>query len=206
MCLNIKQLKKSKDLALLLGMFASDGCLSIKHNGKGYRDYPIGFYNTNQEYVKLFHKLFYELFKIDGNISCRKRENKKDLWEFLKHSVKIYKLINQDFEIYCGKKALNVRIPSFILTGTKKIKKHFFLGLLITDGGIRKKGGIIFHLASEGLLLDLKQLIKEVWGFDKPIKHYIQREKFHSFQLNLNKKESHLILTQMPPSHNLVLR
>ena len=47
MNVDINKLKKSNELAMFLGMFAGDGCLSIKHNGGGYRIYPIGFYNTN---------------------------------------------------------------------------------------------------------------------------------------------------------------
>ena len=41
----IKKLKKSEDLALFLGMFTGDGCLTIGHNGFGYRTYPIVFVN-----------------------------------------------------------------------------------------------------------------------------------------------------------------
>jgi len=203
---DINNLKNSKDLALFLGMLAGDGCLSINHNGEGYRIYPINFYNTNKKYVDLFSDLFFKLFNVKGTIRGRERKNKLVLWEFEKYSVDLYKIINEDFEIACGKKALNVSIPSFILKGSNEIKKHFFLGLLITDGGIRKRGDIIFHLASKDLIYNLKVLIKGVWGFDRPIREFIQREKFKSYQLTLNKKESSIVLAQMPPWHNLVLR
>jgi intein/homing endonuclease len=199
-------LKKSKELALFLGMFAGDRCLSISRNGEGYRIYPIRFFNTNKNYVDIFHDLFFKLFNIEGVIRGRERGNKLVLWEFEKYSVEIYKIINIDFEIVCGKKALNVRIPSFILNGTNKIKKHFFLGLLITDGGIRKNKSIIFHSASESLISDMQKLIKDVWDIDNSFKHYLQKEKYHSYQLNLNKEESSIILAQMPTWHNLVLR
>ena len=67
---DIKKLKKSKELALFLGMFAGDGCLTIGHNGFGYRTYPIVFVNTNKAYVKLFKDVFYKLFQINGFISA----------------------------------------------------------------------------------------------------------------------------------------
>jgi len=206
MNLSVDKLKKSKELALFLGMLVGDGCMPIKHNGQGYRVYPITFYNTNKGMVKSFGDLFYHLFGLKGKVRGKERKNKKLLWEFEKYSVSLYKMINVDFEIFCGKKAPNVSIPSFILDGNREVKKYFFFGLLITDGGIRKDKTIIFHLASKKLIYDLRKLIKSYWGFDKPVKRYVQREKFISYQLNLNRKESSTILSQMPQWHNLVLR
>jgi intein/homing endonuclease len=203
---DIKKLKNSKELALLLGMFAGDGCLSISHNGEGYRIYPIRFFNTNKNYVEIFDSLFYTVFNRRGTITGRKRANKKILWEFSLYSVEIYKLINVELEIANGKKALNVRIPSFIRLGNNDMKKHFFLGLLITDGGIRATGDIIFHSASKHLILDISKLIYSVWGFDRKISDYIQKEKFLSYQLTLNKTQSFTVLSTLPTWHNLVLR
>ena len=59
---NINKLKKSKELALLLGMFIGDGCLSVSRNGEGYRIYPIRFFNTNKKLALLFGNLFSRLF------------------------------------------------------------------------------------------------------------------------------------------------
>lgn len=204
--MDINKLKKSSDLALLLGMFAGDGCLSIKRNGAGFRIYPISFYNTDKKQIDLFHGLFLKLFGIDGKIRSRERKNRKVLWEFEKYSVKLYKIFNCDFEIPCGKKAPKVRVPSFIMESGECLKKYFFLGLLLTDGGIRKDKTIIFHSASENLINDLRDLIKLVWGFDKKVRKYIQKGKFISFQLTLNRKESSNILSELPTSHNPVLR
>ena len=154
----------------------------------------------------MFGEIFERLFKIKGNLRKRIRENRKDLWEFEKYSMKIYNIINEKFEIPCGKKSLNVKIPSFILNGKDSLKKHFFLGLLITDGSIKKQGSMLFHSASKELIYDLRNLIKDVWGFERKIKFYIQRKRFKSYQLTLNKQESSIILPQLPWSHNLVLR
>ena len=194
-----------RDLALLLGMFAGDGCLPIKHNGQGYRNYQIAFYNTNKSYVVLFSDLFFKLFKIKGKIFCRKRENRKPLWSFEKYSKELAIIFNERFEIPFGKKARNVFIPSFIKNSSNEIKMHFFLGLFITDGGLRKDNTIIFHSASKKLISDLRDLFLQIWAFDKPLREYNQRG-FLSYQINLNRKESRTILESMPRSHNLVLR
>ena len=202
---NIEKIKISEELALFLGMFVGDGGLSIKYNGAGYRIYPITFYNTNKEIVELFHSLFYKLFRINGNIRCRKRKNKMPLWEFEKYSVKIYNKINKDLEIASGKKSLNVRIPSFILKSNKNIQLNFFLGLLITDGSIQKNK-IQFHSGSKELIFDLSRLIKNIWGLKKEVKKYIQNHKYISYQISLNKENCSIIKQDMPRSHNPVLR
>lgn len=206
MNIDINKVKTSNDLALLLGMFAGDGCLSLKHNGNGHRIYPISFYNTNKLYVELFQKLFLKLFNIKGKIYSRERKDKQILWRFEKYSVKMYKIFNEDFEIPNGKKAPVVRIPFFILNGNDNLKKNFFVGLLITDGGLRKDKTIIFHSSSKQLILDLQRLVLDIWNIDRKIKSYVQRERFNSFQLNLNKEQSSIILTDLLRSHNSVLR
>src|SRR3989338_3520161 len=197
-----RELKKSEDLALFLGMFAGDGCLTIGHNGFGYRTYPIVFVNTNKAYVKLFRNLFYNLFQIKGFIYLRKRKNKKDLWTFQKCSLEIYNTINKEFEFPLGKKALKLRIPSFILNGNKELQKYFFYGLLITDGSVKKDGSIMFHSASKNLTYDLKEMISSMWGIERQVKEYVQREKFLSYQLTLNKTQASIVLPQLPTSHN----
>jgi len=203
---DIKKLKKSKDLALFLGMFSGDGYLTIGYNGFGYRTYPVVFVNTNKSYVKLFSNIFYKLFKIKGFIYVRKRKNRKDLWQFQKCSQGIYTVINKEFNFPAGKKALKLRIPSFILNGNKNLQKYFFYGLLITDGSVKKNGSVMFHSASKKLTYDLKDMISSMWGIERQVKEYIQREKFHSYQLTLNKTQASIALPQLPTSHNLALR
>ena len=203
---DINKLKKSDELALFLGMFAGDGCLTIGHNGFGYRTYPIVFVNTNKKYIEIFKELFYKLFQIEGKVYLNQRENKKDLWYFQKCSFEIHNLINKEFEIPTGKKCYKVSIPSFILDGSLDVKKHFFLGYLITDGSLKKDGSIMFHCSSQDLLQDLKNLINSVWGFERNVREFIQRDKFFSYQLTLNKAQSNIVLSQLPRWHNLVLR
>ena len=204
--MNVGILKKSEDLALFLGMLTGDGCLPIKRNGNGYRVYPINFYNTDKRQIHLFNNLFKKIFNLEGHIQTRQRKNRKRQWIFEKYSVKLYKIINNEFEIGNGKKALKAKIPSFILNGNDELKKFFFLGLLITDGRVGIDRSIIFNCASKKLMYDLKQLVKDVWDFDRPIYHYIQKNKFNVYRLILNKIQGPIILSQLPGSHNLVVR
>ena len=83
-------MNKKEKFALFLGMLSGDGCLPIKHNGGGYRDYAIQFYNTDKNLANLFDKLFSDLFGVHGKMGVSSRKGKKDLFCFLKYSKKIY--------------------------------------------------------------------------------------------------------------------
>ncbi len=194
-------MNKKEKLALFLGMLSGDGCLPIKHNGKGYRDYVVQFYNTDKKIVILFENLFFNLYGMNGKIRFDDRENKKRLFSFCKYSKKIVKkLIEKGFS--GGVKRDILRIPDFIKRGTNKEKKAFILGFLITDGCLRKEGSILFHLGSKQFLEELSNLINGIIGSNKSIKEFTQREKFKSYQLNLNKNETAILLSKMPTWDN----
>ena len=198
---------RNEKLALFLGMLSGDGCLSIKHNGEGYRDYPIDFCNTEKDKVDLFNKLFYELFGIGGKISSRQRPNRKLIWTFLKYSHEIFNYL-KDLGFPEGVKRDTLRVTQTILTGTDSEKILFIYGVIITDGSVNDRR-ILFHSGSKLFLEDLSKLISEFTGIIKPIKEFIQREKYKSYQLCLNKKEMEFLLSRMPLWHNgtaLVLR
>lgn len=194
-------MNQKEKLALFLGMLSGDGCLPIKHNGEGYRDYAVQFYNTNKKIVLMFNKLFLELFGVHGKIRVTKRKNKKDLWEFCKYSKKIVKELKAK-EFPEGVKKDILKIPEIIKQGTLNEKREFIIGFLITDGCLRKKGDILFHSGSKQFLIELANLINEITCSNKSIKEYTQREKFKSYQLNLNKKETDILLSEMPTWDN----
>ncbi len=76
----------------------------------------------------------------------------------------------------------------------EKEKLLFLKGVIITDGSIRKQGNVLFHLASKKFLEDISDLIYELFNLRKPIKEYLQREKFYSYQLLLDKREAQIVL------------
>lgn len=191
----------NRKLALFLGMLCGDGCLPIKHNGEGYRDYAVQFYNTDKKIIGIFDNLFSDLFSVKGRISCISRENKKDLLCFMKYSKEISNRIKA-FGFPEGVKKDVLHIPARIKEGNKNEKIAFIYGFLITDGCVRKNRTIIFHSGSKAFLEELSVLIKSVFGINKQIKAYTQREKYEFYQLNLNKSESETLLSEMPPWDN----
>ena len=168
-------------LALFLGMLSGDGCLSKKHNGEGYRDYPIDFCNTDKSKVLIFSTLFNQLFDKTGRVSSRKRaENRLEIWSFLKHSVEVVKYLRQ-LGFPEGVKRDVLRILPVIWHGTNKEKIAFIYGVLITDGSLNESR-ILFHSGSKLFLKDLSKLISCFINAEKPVKEYVQREVYKSYQ------------------------
>jgi len=194
-------MEKDEKFALFLGMLCGDGCLSISHNGEGYRDYPIQFYNTNKQIVIQFQNLLSELFTISSKILVSKRENKQDLWYISKCSKESYLKIKET-GFPEGVKRDVLRIPQLIKEGTNEEKLSFVYDFLITDGCLRETKDILFHSGSKTFLEELSDLICEFTKLKKPVREYIQREKFKSYQLNLNKKETEILLSNMPTWDN----
>lgn len=189
-----------ENLALFLGMLSGDGYLGIRTKKAGYKSFSVEFCNTNLELVKLFDELLYKLFNVKGNFYSRVRENRKRIYDFRTYSKLIFNYISfLGFPI--GIKRDSLKVLPIIWDGTIKEKVLFIKGFLITDGHIKKSGAILFHSGSKLFLEDLSQLIYELIGVKREIKEYLQKGKFYSYQLNLNKGESQKILS-MPPSHN----
>lgn len=186
-------------LALFLGMLCGDGYLGVRTKKKGYKNFSVEFCNTNLEIVKLFDNLFYDLFNVKGNFHSRIRNGRKEIFEFRRYSKDIFNYISSlGFPI--GIKKERLKIPAIVL-GSRKEKEMFLVGVLITDGCIRRNRTIIFHSGSRLLLEDISNLIYELFGVKRKVKEYLQRNKYLSYQLNLNKEESQKIIL-LPPSHS----
>ena len=185
----------SKKLALLLGMLCGDGCLTIRTKTKGgYKCYSTEFYNSNLDLMNVFQGLFLEVFEINGNYHGEKgKDKRKVVYTFRSYSREVFdKISSWGFPI--GLKKHKLRIPSIIWDSEREEKMFFLKGVIITDGSIRKQGNVLFHTASKRFLEDISDLIFELFNLRKPVKEYSQREKFFSYQLLLNKKESQEIL------------
>jgi len=194
-------MNRDEKLALFLGMLSGDGCLSIKYSGEGYRDYPINLCNTDKNLVEMFRRLFCDLFEIEGKIYSYKRYNRKEIWHFTKYSVKVVKYL-RSLGFPEGVKRDVLRVLPIINNGTKEQKIAFMNGLIITDGCIKNSGRIVFHLGSKLFLHDVSKLLLEITGIERPVKEFVQREIYKSYQLSLNKAEGMKLLLNMPTWDN----
>lgn len=201
----MKPYPANENLGLMLGMFVGDGALPAKHNGEGYRNYQVCFYNTHLSYVVLFRGLLWNITGFWLEIRGRERANRKILWQIEKYSKDLFNLFHCMWEIPDGQKAKNVFIPSIVRNSGRDVKIAFFEGLLLTDGCVRSKETIIFHCASRILIDQLANLMNDVWGVKPRLRSYRQGP-YTSFQLNLNKGASVQVVDELPRWHNLVLR
>ena len=165
---------RGEKLALFLGMLSGDGCLSIKYNGEGYRDYPIDFCNVKKELVMLFNQLFEDLFEIKGNTYSRQRPNRKIIWTFCKYSRKVAEEL-KSLGFPEGVKRDVLRVLPIIKNGTDNEKLLFIQGMLITDG-YKTKNMLRFHLGSKLFIEDLADLIGEFIENRKEVKEYLSKK------------------------------
>lgn len=187
-----------KELALLLGMLCGDGCLveTIRKNKK-YKFYSTRFYNSNLDLMKNFDNLFLEVFGVKGNYYPEKTRvgKKKVSYTFRSYSREVFnRMAALGFPV--GLKKYKLRVPSVIWDSGEKEKLFFLKGLVLTDGSIKKGGDIVFHMASKRFLEDVSDLIYEIFDSKRQIKEYLQKEKYLSYQLRINKKDSQRILSQ----------
>jgi hypothetical protein len=186
-------MNKREKLALFLGMFSGDGCLSLSHNSRRQKDYPIQFFNISLENVRLFDNLFYDLFGVRGRINQRKRANRKKIYHFRKHSKEIVEKM-KCIGFREGKRNDYLRIPEVVKNGTRVEKILFIKGLAMTEGHFNQSGGLAFHLGTKDFIGELRIIISSLSKFNKLIKSYVQKDKYKSYQLYLNKEEKDLLL------------
>ena len=190
----VKPKKINENIAKITAMLIGDGSLPIKHNGEGKRNYLLYFCNTDYSIVNNFSDMIENEFKIAGRISNRKRTNRKRIYEYNKYSKEICEYFNNEMQVPYGEKSNKVIVPEKIKIGNKKIKKAFLRGLIETDGGAKRKKGLIFHCASRKLLEGVSKLISEVYNINqKEVKEYKQNE-FKSYQLTFTKHDTENIL------------
>ncbi len=174
-------------LALFLGMLSGDGCLTIRRKKAGYKCYATEFFNSNLDLISLYRGLLFDLFGVEVRPSSRLREGRtKVTYECRTYSKYVFsKCVDMGFPI--GKKRDKLRVVEFIMDGRREDQIAFLKGLTITDGSIKKSGTVVFHMGSKKFLEDVSELIFQLFGIRKPIKEYIQKEKFYSYQALLNK-------------------
>lgn len=120
------------------------------------------------------------LFERKFNLNeVKQREGRKKTYCMCIDSKAIHNLLNQVFEIPIGRKSHIVKIPLFILDSTTKIKCAFLRGILVTEGGKRRRQ-YGMSTASKDLWLGIISLFNELkiplftdkWIYKKYKKEY----------------------------------
>lgn len=178
-------LKITNELSFFVATIIGDG-----HLRKSKKQILIEL--TDMNLLKQIQKYCLQTFNRNFNINPVKlRPNKKQSWQIPIDSLAIYNLLNQTFEIPIGKKSHIVKVPEFIKISNKKIQKSFLQGIMLTEGGKRRRGYGL-STASKQLQEELSLLFtnmeipttKDKWTYQKYKKEYyglIFKKEYYSF-------------------------
>ena len=160
-------------IAFLAGVIIGDG-----HLKKSKKQIAIEL--TEKKLIKEIQTTFKIIFDRKFNIKkVKKRSNRKQSYSLVADSKALHNLFNQVFEIPIGKKSHLVKIPEIIKNSNRKIKLSFLKGILVTEGGKRRRHYGL-STASKELWSDLIALFKELkiplftdkWIYKKYNKEY----------------------------------
>ncbi|MAG78930.1 hypothetical protein CMI40_00965 [Candidatus Pacearchaeota archaeon] len=135
---------------------------------------------SNKKLLESIKKMCKKLFNRKFNIhKIKKREGKKQTYNLIIDSKAIYNLLNIVFKIKKGKKSNIVKVPKIILKSNKSIKASFLIGIMMTEGGKRRRG-IGLSTSSKQLWKDLIKIfsdigikvLKDKWIYKKYKKEY----------------------------------
>lgn len=163
----------TEELSFLLAAMIGDGHLK---KSKKQISIELTDFDLLKQIQQYYRVVFDRQFKINP---IKQRKNKKQSWYIPIDSKAIYNLFNQTFEIPIGKKSHIVKVPEFIKTSNKKIKKSFLQGIMLTEGGKRRRGYGL-STASKQLQEGLSKLFRDIgipitkdkWVYKKYKKEY----------------------------------
>ncbi len=132
----------------------------------------------NKGLISDFEKIAKILFDRSFGVYTWKEKN-KERYCLRMDSLAIFNLLNKVFEIPKGNKSNIVRVPKQILQSNASIKSAFLIGLLLTEGGKRRRG-FGLSTSSKGLWEDLIKIFEDInlkiskdkWIYKKYQKEY----------------------------------
>ena len=176
-------LERDENVACLAGMIVGDGHLTKNIT-------RIHFEVTDMTLLRLFVCLIKSCFHIEPRIKhlVDKRKNRKKRYAVSINSVPLYLFFNMILEIPRGKKNDTVKAPRCLFNASPSVRNAFLIGVLLTDGGNRRRGYGISS-ASKDLRDDVCKLLIE-----HKVKCYSEewinlRYKKRYYGLYFNKKE-----------------
>jgi len=126
-----------------------------------YHTYRIVIYQKNKEWINYVSKILYDITNKEPTIV----QDNRGLWRVMINSKEIFYKATKILEWKGRQQEWN--IPSFVLKGTKKVKKESICGFFGAEGSIshpdaeNKNVRIYFAQANKQVLIDLKKLLKE---------------------------------------------
>lgn len=171
----------SKPTKILLYLNEEISCFVAAIIGDGHlkKDkFQINLDGFDKILIENFRILSKKLFNREFNI-LKRFEKEKERYCLIIDSKAIYNLLNNVFKIPSGKKSEIVEIPKIIINSNNSIKSAFLIGIMLTEGGKRKRG-FGLSTSSKKLWTNLIKLFKDVgievktdrWIYKKYNKEY----------------------------------
>jgi hypothetical protein len=143
----------NEELGFLIAAIIGDGHLKKEK-------FQINFDSLEKNNAKFCQKVCIDIFKRKFNISKR-FEKGKLRYCLIMDSKAIYNLFNKTFKIPFGKKSNNVTVPAHIKLTNISVKSAFIIGILITEGGKRRRG-FGLSTASKKLWIGLDKIFLDI--------------------------------------------
>ena len=172
------------ELLYFVGVIVGDGSLPIKHNGDNKRSFVITIEKANEKFiVSVLKPLAERLFGVKWSITTRLREGRKQTWCLYLYSKAVYRFLVEKFDFSEGKKSGRIRMPLLVRNLKPRQRIPFIAGVMDTDWGVLGNG-FGTHCSSRMLLVDVRDVLRNLLGINPKIKRYFQG-KFVSYQMRL---------------------
>ena len=167
------QLNIDEKIAFFVGAIIGDGHLKKSK-------FQTNIEMSNYKIIKEIKNVCFDLFDREFNIQkVKERKGKIQSYSMCIDSKAIHNLLNKVYEIPIGKKSHIVKVPKEILNSNDSIKSAFLIGIMITEGGKRKRM-VGLSTASKQLWVGLINLfndlgiivLKDKWIYKKYQKEY----------------------------------
>lgn len=131
-------LKKSSEIAYLVGLLNGDGHLQIKEDKKSkFKSGLLSFYSKNIEEINELNEKIQSLFGITGHIYKDERYN-RTRYKLFFISSKLAIFVESLGVINGNKSNKEFLVPNWVFYGNKSIKAAFLKGLFSAEGTVMK--------------------------------------------------------------------
>jgi DNA-binding transcriptional ArsR family regulator len=169
-------IRLSEELSRIIAHLLGDGCLTINRRGH----YNLQYYNKCKKLREIFKA---DAKKVFGNVHIHEAINKGVPYVFLPAPVSIIIL-----SLMPKTSSSSSRVPNFIRTASRKIKKEFIKAFMDDEATVRYKPPVRYiglTLSNKKLLKDIRDILKEFDIQTTKIHDRIYKKRYVAYYFNI---------------------